>query len=102
MMEHAEHDIEKEMQHGGASMLQAKKAQSVTQILDMMVQASNLTSTDASKLTSMLQSDDSDSDAYEELGAPAGAVYSDHGGGTVALLEKMEEKAKNIMEEEEK
>jgi predicted RNase H-like nuclease (RuvC/YqgF family) len=94
MMEHAEHDIEKEMQHGGAAMLQTKKAQSVTQILDMVVQASNFSSTDASKLTSMLQSDDSDSDAYEELGAPAGAVYSDHGGGTVAILEKMEEKAK--------
>merc|ERR1719482_1534503 len=83
-------------------MLQTKKAQSVTQILDMVVQASNFTSTDASKLTSMLQSDDSDSDAYEELGAPAGAVYSDHGGGTVAILEKMEEKAKDMMEADEK
>merc|ERR1719388_517472 len=100
MMEHAEHDIEKEMQGAGASMLQTKKANSVAEILSMVVQASNFSSTDASKLTSMLQSDDSDADM--ELGAPAGAVYSEHGAGTLDVLEKLEEKAKKMMEDEEK
>merc|ERR1719502_20687 len=68
--------------------------------MTIVVQASNFSSTDSSKLMSMLQSDDSDEDM--ELGAPAGAVYSDHGGGTLDLLEKLEEKAKHQMEEEEK
>merc|ERR1719502_1486900 len=68
--------------------------------MTIVVQASNFSSTDASKLMSMLQSDDSDDDM--ELGAPAGAVYSEHGAGTLDVLEKLEEKAKNMMEEEEK
>merc|ERR1719502_1760019 len=68
--------------------------------MTIVVQASNFSSTDSSKLMSMLQSDDSDEDM--ELGAPAGAVYSDHGGGTLDVLEKLEEKAKTMMENEEK
>merc|ERR1719313_2674753 len=68
--------------------------------MNIVVQASNFSSTDVSKLTSMLQSDDSDADT--ELGAPAGAVYSEHGGGTLDVLEKLEEKAKTMMENEEK
>merc|ERR1719478_1256336 len=81
-------------------MLQTKSAKSVTDAMTIVVQASNFSSTDASKLMSMLQSDDSDAD--EELGAPAGAVYSDHGGGVMDLLEKLEDKAKAQMEADEK
>merc|ERR1719487_1160401 len=84
----------------GAAMLQTKNAKSVTDAMNIVVQASNFSSTDASKLMSMLQSDDSDADM--ELGAPAGAVYSEHGAGTLDVLEKLEEKAKNMMEAEEK
>merc|ERR1719316_1272517 len=46
-----------------------------------------------------LQSDDSDSDDME-LGAPAAAVYADHGEGTLDVLEKLEEKAKAMMQSE--
>merc|ERR1719316_650992 len=42
--------------------------------------------------------DSSDADDMEELDAPAAAVYADHGGGTLDVLEKLEEKAKAMME----
>merc|ERR1719316_2030255 len=44
--------------------------------------------------------DSSDADDMEELDAPAAAVYADHGGGTLDVLEKLEEKAKAMMEAE--
>merc|ERR1719420_1200571 len=42
---------------------------------------------------------DNDGDDME-LGAPAAAVYADHGEGTLDVLEKLEEKAKAMMEAE--
>merc|ERR1719197_991493 len=81
----------------GASMLQMKNVKSVTEALNIVVQASNFSSNDASKLMNFLQ--DSDADDME-LGAPAAAVYADHGEGTLDVLEKLEEKAKAMMEAE--
>merc|ERR1719316_2036418 len=57
--------------------------------MNIIVSAANFSSTDASKLTSLLQSDDSDED-------------SEHGAGTLDVLEKLEEKAKAMLENDEK
>merc|ERR1719454_1552831 len=63
--------LEKELAKSGASMMQLKSAGSVVQALSVMVQATSLTSADASKLTALLQ----DEDSSDSLGAPAAAVY---------------------------
>merc|ERR1719291_841959 len=82
-------------------MLQVQSAKSVAQALTAMVQASLISSTDASKLSSlaqtMQQSDVEDSDA----GAPDAAVYQGHAdgmgreadGGIIAVLEDLTSKA---------
>jgi len=88
--------IEKEMK-GGASMMQLKSAGSVVQALTVMVQASAISSGDASKLTALLQNSDKDGD--EEVGAPAGAVYTSSSGGIVGTLQDLFEKAQAQLEE---
>merc|ERR1719356_958312 len=86
---------------GSASMLQLQNAKSLEQALSAMVQASLISSTDASKLSSLMQtmqqSDVEDSDA----GAPDAAVYQGHAdgmgreadGGIIAVLEDLTSKA---------
>merc|ERR1719352_309543 len=62
--------IEKEM-NGGASMMQLKKASTVTEVLGMMVKAQSLSGSDSKKLTALIQaSNDDDAD-----GAPDPAAY---------------------------
>jgi hypothetical protein len=85
--------IEKEMSKGGASMMQMKSAASVAQALTVMVQATSLSSADASKLSSLLQSSQESEDDSEELGAPAAAVYTSASGGIVGTLQDLFEKA---------
>merc|ERR1719199_501838 len=82
--------IEKEM-GGGASMMQLKSASNVAQALSVMVEASSLSSADASKLTALLQN--SQEDNSEELGAPAGAVFKSSSGGIVGTLQDLFDKA---------
>jgi len=82
--------IEREMK-GGASMLQLQGARSVVQALSVLVTASSLSSSDAQRLTALVQSSSEETD----VGAPAGAVYESHSGGILDtltdLLEKSEE-----------
>merc|ERR1719272_1451261 len=54
-----------------------------------MVSASALSSADASRLTAMVQTEQSDSDT----GAPAAAVYESKSGGIVGTLEGLSDKA---------
>jgi len=82
--------IEKEMK-GGAAMMQLKSAGSVAQALSVMVQATSLSSADASQLTVLVKSSQQDGD--EELGAPAGAVYTSSSGGIVGTMQDLYEKA---------
>jgi len=82
--------VEKEM-GGGASMMQMKSASSVAQALSVMVEATSLSSADASKLTALVQN--SQEDNSEELGAPAGAVYKSSSGGIVGTLQDLFDKA---------
>merc|ERR1719181_2588612 len=77
------------------SLVQLKNADSITQALSVMVQASVLNSADAGRLTALVQSsqasEDGDSDAA--LGAPAAAVYKGQSQGIIETLEDLLEKA---------
>merc|ERR1719498_2357843 len=89
--------LEKEMSKSGASMMQLKSASTVAQALSVMVQASSLSTADASKLTALVQSSEQEGD--EELGAPAGTVFKSSSGGVLSTLQDLFEKAENQLEE---
>jgi len=88
--------LSKEMAKSGASMLQMKNANSITDALSVMVQASALSSADASKLTAFVQTADADSDS--EMGAPAASVYEGHSDGIIGTLEGLTEKAEGQLD----
>merc|ERR1719281_989841 len=82
-------------------MLQVQNVNSVTQALNLMVQASMFSSADASKLTAFVQStqETDDTDADTELGAPAAAVYEGQGGGIIDTINGLLEKAQTQLAE---
>merc|ERR1719253_1696637 len=82
------------MAKGSASMLQLKSAKSITEALNVMVQASVFSSADASRLTALVQSTNEDEDA----GAPAAAVYEGHSDGIIGTLESLTEKAETRLD----
>merc|ERR1719356_393965 len=63
-----------------------------------MVQASMLSSADASKLTALVQTAQDSSDSDLEFGAPAAAVYEGHSDGIIGTLEGLTEKAEGQLE----
>jgi len=85
--------IEREMATGGASMMQLKSANSLTQVFKIMVQASTMNTADAQTLTAFVQSSNNADDDDLELGAPAAAVYESHSGGIVEVLEGLHDQA---------
>jgi len=87
--------LQREMAKGGASMMQLKNAGNLVQALNVMVQASMLSSADGSKLTALLQSSSDD----EEEGAPAATVYAGQSGGIIDTLESLKEKAEAQLED---
>jgi len=97
MLERATSILSKEMaKSGGAAMLQMKSATSLTDALSVMVGASVLSSADASRLTALVQTTDSDSDSA--MGAPAAAVYEGKSGGIIGTLEGLTEKAEGQLD----
>merc|ERR1740127_193819 len=62
-----------------------------------MVQATAISTSDASKLTSLVQS--SSEDGSDEFGAPAAAVFKSSSGGIVGTLQDLFEKAEAQLEE---
>merc|ERR1719380_251975 len=88
--------LSKEMAKSGASMLQLKSASSITEALSVMVQASVMSSADASRLTAMVQTEQGDSDS--EMGAPAAQVYEGHSDGIIGTLEGLTEKAEGQLD----
>jgi len=96
-LERAIQIVSKEMSKSGASMVQLKSALSVAQALSVMVEATSLSSADASKLTALLQS--SDEDSSEEFGAPAAASFKSSSGGVVQTMQDLFEKAEGQLEE---
>jgi predicted RNase H-like nuclease (RuvC/YqgF family) len=86
--------LEREMaQAGGASMLQWKGAQSVTQALSAIVSATSLSTADASTLASLLQSSQESEEDDEEPGAPAATVYKSQSGNIVETCQGLYDKA---------
>merc|ERR1719486_407802 len=75
-------------------MLQLQSATSITDALNVMVQASVFSTADASRLTALLQQSDSD----EDTGAPAAAVYEGHSDGIIGTLEGLTEKAEGQLD----
>merc|ERR1719482_1122680 len=61
-----------------------------------MVQASMMSSADASRLTALVQTQNDDSDS--ELGAPAASVYEGHSDGIIGTLEGLTEKAEGQLD----
>merc|ERR1719269_141974 len=96
MLERATSILSKEMAKSGASMLQLKSASSITEALSVMVQASVLSSADASRLTALVQTEQGDSDS--EMGAPAAQVYEGHSDGIIGTLEGLTEKAEGQLD----
>jgi chromosome segregation ATPase len=80
------------------AMLQLKNANSLTEALTVMVQASMFSSNDASRLSAFVQTSQQDSDSDDEPGAPAAAVYEAHTGGIVETLNGLLEKAENQLD----
>jgi len=81
--------LEKEMQ-GGSSMLQGSFS-SVTEALTVMVHASLISNSDATRLTALVQDSQkaADGSADEALGAPAADVYESHSGNIVETLQDL-------------
>lgn len=96
MLERATSILSREMAKGGAAMLQVKNAASITDALNVMVQASVLSSADASRLTGLVQTTQEDSDS--DPGAPAAAVYEGHSDGIIGTLEGLTEKAEGQLD----
>lgn len=89
--------LTKEMAKNGASMLQLKSANSVTQALSVLVQAAAISTEDGSRLTALVQEhqqqSDEDDDDDSEPGAPSATVYEGHSDGIIATLEGLLDKA---------
>merc|ERR1719359_2433788 len=96
MLERATSILSKEMAKSGASMLQLKSASSITEALGAMVQASVLSSADASRLTALVQTSNDDEDS--SMGAPAASVYEGHSDGIISTLEGLTEKAEGQLD----
>merc|ERR1740138_1694536 len=80
-------------------MMQLKSASSVTQALAVMVEATSLSSADASKLTALIQNSQESEDGADEMGAPAAAVYKGKSGGIIETMQDLFEKAEAQLEE---
>merc|ERR1719271_255710 len=90
--------LEKEMsKSGAASMMQLQSAKNVVQALAVMVEATSLSTADASKLSSFLQSQEDSEDG--SLGAPAATVYEGKSGGIIETMQDLYEKAEAQLEE---
>merc|ERR1719197_1218731 len=79
------------LSRAGSSLMQVKHAKNVAEALRLMVDASVLSTADASRLTALVQSQSSDEDG--DAGAPDGAVYVSKSGSIVDMIEGLKEKA---------
>jgi chromosome segregation ATPase len=89
--------LEREMKKGSASMMQVQNTDSIAQVLNVMVEASELGSADAAKLAALVQNSQGDDDS--DIGAPAGAVYTSQSGSIVETLENLLDKAQTQLDD---
>jgi len=80
-------------------MVQLKSASSVVQALTIMVEATSISSADATKLTAFLQNAQASEDGSEALGAPAAAVYKGQSGGIIETMQDLYDKGEAQLEE---
>merc|ERR1719440_222974 len=80
-------------------MMQLKSATSVVEALAVMVQATSLSTADASKLTALLQNTQDSEDSSDALGAPAAAVYKGQSGGIIETMQDLLEKGEAQLDE---
>jgi len=90
--------LEREMAKG-ASMMQLKNANSITEALKVLVQGAALNSADASRLTALVQSSSEDESDDDSLGAPAPDAYKGQSGGIVDTLGDLKEKGEAQLSE---
>merc|ERR1719291_733688 len=93
MLQRATGILEREMA-GGSSMLQ-NAASSLSDAFAVMVQASLISTSDATRLTAFVQDAQKAKDSADddEVGAPAADVYRSHSGNIVDTLQDLTEKA---------
>merc|ERR1711953_1525418 len=89
--------LEKEMAKHGASMMQIKNAGSLARTLQVLVEASTLTSADAKGIAALVQTQQGSDDG--ETGAPDPAVYKGQSGGIIDTLGDLLEKAESQLAE---
>merc|ERR1719506_456287 len=75
--------------------MQLKSATTIAQTLAIMVEATSLSSSDASKLAALIQNGEDS----EELGAPAAQVYKNKSGGIIETMQDLYDKAEAQLEE---
>jgi len=92
--------ISRESAKGGAAMLQFKSTDTIAKALGAMVQASMFSSSDASRITALVQSKQSEASESlaDETGAPSAAAYEGHSDGIIGILEDLSEKAQAQLE----
>jgi len=83
--------LSREVAKNPAALLQFKNTDSIAKALGAMVQASMLSSSDASRLTALVQNKGESDD--DDLGAPDPAAYKSHGDSIISVLEDLLEKA---------
>merc|ERR1711953_460468 len=83
--------LEREMAKHGASMMQIRNAGSLAKTLQLLVEASTLTSADPKGIAALVQTQQSSDDG--ETGAPDPAVYKGQSGGIIDTLGDLLEKA---------
>jgi len=94
MLHRATGILERELQGGAGSLLQAS-AGNLAAAFAAMLQASAISSSDASRLTAFVQANQKakDTDEGEAPGAPAATVYESHSGNIVETLQDLTEQA---------
>merc|ERR1719181_1161706 len=80
-------------------MMQLQSANSVVKALAVMVEATSLSSADATKLTALLQQSQESEDGSDSLGAPAAQVYKNKSGGIIETMQELYDKAEAQLEE---
>merc|ERR1712032_1544403 len=89
--------LEREMAKHGASMMQIRNAGSLAKTLQLLVEASSLTSADAKGIAALVQTQQGSDDT--ETGAPDPAVYKGQSGGIIDTLGDLLEKAESQLNE---
>merc|ERR1719220_1343595 len=97
MLGRASSILEREMKKGSSSLLQSSNAGNLANTFDVMVRASMIGTSEAARLTSLVQDAQKakDQDEDQAPGAPAAAVYESQSGGIVETLQDLREKAES-------